>query len=230
MRRILLSAALAACAGCFTVHETEYPVMQMSSAGEREIGVSIAGFEANVTTYVPVYGYETYHHYGYRRGGYWGTSTVSTATYLPQTRATAAFLDRATEILETHGFNLRTEKPTYRVEVRFDGPFESDVDDAVSVAWTLLSAFTADYGVQTWMAKLKIYDMATGRLLMHRDYSERYQTVVWGPIPVLSPACSDRTSNNAMQSWCLTALTDRSMADATAFLASAAAQSKSEAK
>jgi hypothetical protein len=230
MRKTLLSVLLSACAGCFTIHETEYPSVQMSASGDNEVGISLAGFEANVTTYIPVYGYETYHNYGYRRGRYLGPATVSTATYLPQTQPTSAFRDRATEILETNGFNLRTEKPKYRVEVHFSGPFNTDVDNAVSVAWTLLSVFSADYGVQSWTAKLKIYDATTGRLLMHHDYSERYQAVVWGPIPILSPACSEKTTGNAMQSWCLTALTDRSMADATAFIVSAVAQTNSGSK
>jgi len=218
MKRIVLSAALAACAGCFTLYETEYPAVQMSAAGEREVNVQLAGFEAAITTYVPVYGYETY----YRRG-YWGhATTVATETYVPQTRATSAFIDRATDILESNGFNLKTEKPVYRVEVKFSGPSVTDGDRAVEAAWVLLSGLTADYGVQAWSAKLRIYDVASGRLLMHHDYAERYQAVVWGPIPVFSPFSSETTSANAIQCWCLTALTDRAMADASAFLASAA--------
>lgn len=232
MKRILLAAALAACAGCFTLYETDYPTVQMSAAGGREVSVQLAGFEATVTTYLPVYGYATHYHYGYgyRRGGYWGPTTVATETYLPQTQATSAYRDRATETLETSGFNLRSEKPDFRVEVKFTGPIVTDEDRAVAAAWTLLSALSADYGVQAWTAKLKIYDVATDKLVMHHDYTERYQAVVWGPIPLFSPSGSDKTSNNAIQSWCLTALTDRAMADATAFLATAAAAAPSEAK
>ena len=230
MKRIVLAAALAACAGCFTLYETEYPSVQMSAAGEREISVQLAGFEATVTTYVPVYGYTTYYNYGhpYRRG-YWGPSTIATETYMPQTQTTPFFRDRATEALETSGFNLKSDKPDYRVEVKFGGPLVTDEDRVIEAAWTLLSGLTADYGVQAWTAKLKIYDVATGKLLMHYDYTERYQAVVWGPIPLFSPSGSDKTSANAIQSWCLTALTDRAMSDATAFLASAAA-AKAEAK
>jgi hypothetical protein len=57
---------------------------------------------------------------------------------------------------------------------------------------------------------------------MHCDYSERYSALVWGPIPLFSPASSDKTSASKMQGWCLSALTDRAMADATAFLAAQA--------
>ena len=151
-----------------------------------------------------------------------------TETYVPQTRATSAYIDRATEILELNGFNPKTDKPEYRIEVKFGGPFVSDGDRAAEAAWTIFSLLTADYGVHTWTAKLKIYDVATGKLLMHYDYSERYSALVWGPIPLFSPAGSDKTSTNSMQNWCLTALTDRAMADATAFLSAKAKPAKAE--
>ena len=55
--------------------------------------------------------------------------------------------------------------------------------------------------------------------MFHHDYSQRYEVAVWGPLPILSPAGSSKNTFNAMQSWCLTALTDRVMADTAAFLA-----------
>ena len=225
MKKTTMALSMLAFAGCFTIFESEYPSVEMASAGNADVKVQPSGFEAAVTTYEILYGYETsyrYHHYyGHRRNyGYWGPSTVMTETYVPQTRATSAYIDRATEILELNGFNAKTDKPEYRVEVKFDGPFVSDGERAAEAAWTIFSLLTADYGVHTWTAKLKIYDVATGKLLMHYDYSERYSALVWGPIPLFSPAGSDKTSTNSMQNWCLTALTDRAMADATAFLSS----------
>ncbi len=229
MKRIMFAVALTACAGCFTMCETPYPEVEMTSAGEGEMAVQLAGFEANVTTYLPVYEYETFYTYRpRRRGGYWGPSTVSTQTYVPQTSTTKAFLDRATEIFETHGFNLKTTNPVYRVEVKFSGPFVTDTDRGISVLWTVLSIFSADYGVQQWGAKLNIYDIATGKLLMHKDYDERYQTVVWGPLPLFSPAGSDKTDGGKIQCRCLSALTDRAVADATAFIAGRAGKQSSK--
>ena len=116
-------------AGCFTIFESEYPAVEMSSAGNADIKVQLSGFEASVTTYEVLYGYETSYryHYGYRRHyGYWGPSTVMTETYVPQTRTTSAYIDRATEILELNGFNPKTDKPKFRIEVKFGGPFVSD--------------------------------------------------------------------------------------------------------
>ena len=233
MKKTIMALSMLAFAGCFTIFESEYPAVEMASAGNADVKVQLSGFEAAVTTYEILYGYETsyrYHHYyGYRRNyGYWGPSTVMTETYVPQTRATSAYIDRATEILELNGFNPKTDKPEYRIEVKFGGPFVSDGDRAAEAAWTIFSLLTADYGVHTWTAKLKIYDVATGKLLMHYDYSERYSALVWGPIPLFSPAGSDKTSTNSMQNWCLTALTDRAMADATAFLSAKAKPAKAE--
>ena len=233
MKKTIMALSMLAFAGCFTIFESEYPAVEMASAGNADVKVQLSGFEAAVTTYEVLYGYETsyrYHHYyGYRRNyGYWGPSTVMTETYVPQTRATSAYIDRATEILELNGFNPKTDKPEYRIEVKFGGPFVSDGDRAAEAAWTIFSLLTADYGVHTWTAKLKIYDVATGKLLMHYDYSERYSALVWGPIPLFSPAGSDKTSTNSMQNWCLTALTDRAIADATAFLSAKAKPAKAE--
>ena len=233
MKKTIMALSMLAFVGCFTIFESEYPAVEMASAGNADVKVQLSGFEAAVKTYEVLYGYETsyrYHHYyGYRRNyGYWGPSTVMTETYVPQTRATSAYIDRATEILELNGFNPKTDKPEYRIEVKFGGPFVSDGDRAAEAAWTIFSLLTADYGVHTWTAKLKIYDVATGKLLMHYDYSERYSALVWGPIPLFSPAGSDKTSTNSMQNWCLTALTDRAMADATAFLSAKAKPAKAE--
>ena len=224
MKKTMIMLPLLAFAGCFTVFQSEYPAVEMSSAGNADVKVQLAGFEAAVTTYEVLYGYETayrYHHYyGHRRNyGYWGPTTVMTETYVPQTQMTPAYIDRATEILELNGFNPKTDKPDYRIEVKFGGPFVGDGERAAEIAWTIFSLLTADYAVHTWTAKLNIYDVATGKLLMHCDYSARYSALVWGPVPLLSPAGSDKTSPNFMQNWCLMALTDRAMADATAFLA-----------
>lgn len=226
MKKTILAVALAgSLTGCFTLYQSEFPEVATVAAPNENIGVQLAGFEATVTSYTPIYTYGTT--YGGGWGGPWGRyhgfvsgSSYTTQTYIPQTEKTTAFIDRATESLERAGYVLKTEKPDYRIEVKFGGPTVTDGDTAVEWAWRLLSAFSAEYGVQTWTAKLNIYDLKTGKIVMFHDYAERYQAVVWGPIPLFSPFGSDRTSYSTMQSWCLTALTDRVVADASAFLAS----------
>ena len=95
----------------------------------------------------------------------------------------------------------------------------TDEDETVQALWVLLSALSANYSAQTWSAKLKIYEVATNKLVFSHDYSQKYSAAVWGPLPILSPAGATATDYNTMQSWCLTALTDRALADATAYLA-----------
>lgn len=229
-RLTLLSVvgAAALLAGCFTVHHSEYPAVQMSNlpAG-RTMPVQLTGFEATLTTYIPVYGYETVYRHTpmhYRHGryypGYYMPETYTTTTYVPQSQATTAFIERAQEALEGAGFIVNATGATYRVEVKFNGPLITDGDRTAEALWLILSAFSADYGAQTWTAKLKIYDTATGALVMHSDYTQKGSAAVWGPLPIFSPAGSDQTSSNTLQCWTLTALTDRAMADATAFLVS----------
>lgn len=219
----LMTAALA---GCFTVHQTEYPQVQMTKSSEPDMGVQLSGFEATVTSYVPVYGYQTvwyrepgcYHHGRFYSGGYHPTTT-STTTYVPQTNQTTVFVERAQDALEGSGFVVNAPNARYRVEVKFSGPVVTDEDETVQALWVLLSALSANYSAQTWSAKLKIYEVATNKLVFSHDYSQKYSAAVWGPLPILSPAGATATDYNTMQSWCLTALTDRALADATAYLA-----------
>lgn len=220
---ILFGAAVcAALTGCFTVRETEYPVTQVTALPQgRELKVQVAGFDAMITSYVPVYGYETVvsPHYGPYGHYHYGVATVATETLVPQASPTTVFRDRAMELLEKGGYMLRAPQPRFQVEVQFSGPFSEDGDSWKSFAWNLFTVFTADQAKQTWSAKLRIHDLQTGKLVLFKDYVQVYDVLVWGPIPIFSPGGSSKTRFNTMQSWCLTALTDQAVADATAFLA-----------
>lgn len=226
MKKIIALSALAVLAGCFTLKESEFPETAMTSSPQgREVSVKLQGFEATVTDYAAVYAYDTVWvpgrprgRYGWRPGHY---ATVTSSTYVPQVRATEYFLERARTNLESSGYITRAQQPDYLVDVAFGGPFVTDSERGMEALWLILSVFTADSSVQTWTAKVKIYDNRTGKMVFHRDYSQRYEVLVWGPLPIFSPAGSSKNSSNAMQSWCLTALTDRTTADITAFLAGA---------
>ena len=220
-------SAMSLLCGCLTVRETERPEIRMPAVPqERNVKVQVAGFDAKVTTYVPAYGYATITDFGGpayygRRGRCYGglrTTTVQTTEFIPQVEATAAFRNRATDALERCGCLVQTADPQYRVEVRFDGPFAEDGDGWATAGWMLCTLFTADYNAQTWRAKLKVHDLHTGRLLLERDYSQHYEVVVWGPIPIFSPGCAAENSANRISSWCLEALTDRAVADVLDFL------------
>ena len=222
----ILVAACLTLAGCWTFEQCEYPQTALSHVAEgRDVSVRLSGFETTVTTYDSAYSYTTVtepYHYRDGRGRHytsWGTSTYRTETLVPRTVPTKVFLDRATESMEKAGFVTRSPSPRFGVEVKFDGPFSEDGDGASMFCWTLFTLFTADRGIKNWNAKLKIYDLSTGKLLLEHSYVERYQATVWGPVPFSAVMGTDATSPGKMKGWCLSALTDRAVADATAFLA-----------
>lgn len=226
MKNVFAAMMSLAFSGCWTFVQSEYPSVELATAPQGiEATVRLSGFEATVTTYDVAYGYTTVtepYPYHDRRGRYretWGSTTYRTETFVPRTSPTTVFLDRATEAMEKAGFVLRAPNPHYGVEVKFDGPFMEDGDGSSMVCWSLFTLFTADRGIQNWRAKLKIYDLCTGHLLMEHSYSERYQATVWGPVPFTAIAGTDATSPGKMKGWCLSALTDRAVADATAFIA-----------
>lgn len=215
-------------AGCWTVRETEHPSAQVTAlpAG-KELHVQVAGFDATVTSYDTAYTYSTvtdWHGPWYGRrgwyGGGWGTSTCSTTSFVPRTEKTSVFRDRAMDAFERAGCILKTKDPLYQVEVRFDGPFSEDGDGWATFGWMVCTLFTAEYGGQTWTARLRIHDLKSGKLVFSSDLVERDEAVVWGPIPIFSPGSSDRNSPAVMKGLCLTVLTDRAVAEAMSFFAS----------
>lgn len=217
---------LLAFAGCWTVRESPPPATVIPSlpAGT-DLKVQIAGFDATFTTYETAYGYATVHefgpHYDYRgryRGSGFGTTTYSTTEYIPRTESTPVYRDRATDALERAGCVLQAKDPQYRIEVRFDGPFGESGDVWAAAGWTLCTILTADFGAQGWSAKLKIHDLSSGKLVHEKDFNVRDEAVVWGPVPIFSPACASRTSGGVLKDNCLNALTDLAVAEAVSFL------------
>ena len=220
MRYILAFSLLLA--GCWTFNESEYPETAVSAApAGTNVAVAVTGFSASLTEYATVHEYHTVYvpAYGGRRwarGGYF--ETVPTVAYVPQHRATDAFQRRARDEFEKAGFMVGAGTPDWTVDVEFAGPIVTDGDMAKQVAWLVCTVFFCDWQTATWTAKLRIRDNRTGRLAFHRDYSQRYETNVFGLVPLFSiSACRD-TSPERMQAWCLAALTDRAVADASAFL------------
>jgi hypothetical protein len=233
MKNIALIAPIALLAGCFTLKQTEMPDVQFSRAPQnRDVSVAVSGFAATITTYTPIYGHQTVFvdngpYYGPRGRRYYGGGhyrTVTSETFVPQVSASDAYLRHAQTILEDSGFLLRTPSADYTVEVTFGGPFIADGERAVEYAWMFLSLFSAEYATQTWTAKLRIHDSKTGRLLLGQEYVQKYEDCAWSPLFFIGLAGYTENTFNFMQNWCLTALTRRTMADATAFLAKRSAE------
>ena len=212
--------------GCFTLAKSEYPAVEMSGAKPAGRCIAISGFATTYTTYTPVYGYSTvwgatpgYYRHGRYHGGYLYPQTLSTTTYVPETGVTTAFAEKAQDTFEAAGFVVGATNAQYIVDVKFSGPLVTDGSRVAEAATVLFSLLTADYTRETWTARLKITETATGRVVLMRNYSQEYHATVWGPIPIFSPFSADDVEPAYAKSWALSALTDRTVSEATAFLA-----------
>lgn len=224
LRTVASAALLLSVAGCWTFNESEYPQVEMTPIAMAATNATIAvtGFKSVFVDYNTVSGYSTvyvpgwYNRYHYMPGHF---ETVNTVTYVPVARNSDAFLVRAKELFEQAGFAF-ANTPRYTVEVRFEGPATTSSDMNRTLAWMLCTVFFCDYSAQSWTARLSVRDNTTGKLLLGRDYVQRYEANVFSLIPLFGPASCPDTSHSHMQAWCLSALTERTVADATAFLSS----------
>lgn len=223
-RIVLIAVAASALSGCWTFSTTEYPATQVVQApAGTNMTVGVTGFAAMQTLYRDVVGYNTVYvpgYYGrYRyRPGY--VAAVPSSYVVAEAAPTDAFLLRARDSLERAGYSVGAATPELTVDVVFGGPVVESGDQAAGLAWMLCTVFFCDYEAVAWTAKLRIRDNRTGRLVFHNDYVQRYETKVFGLVPLFGIASCPETSPGYMQSWCLSALTDRAVADTTAFLSS----------
>ena len=185
--------------------------------------VVLRGFEATLTESIPIQSYETRYVPGYhgRRHYYHGYyETVPVTTYVSRLYDTDVFRRLATDRMESAGFVLKVDPADYIVEADFTGPSDAWENAA---AWRTVrlfcTIFTSDRDAVIYGAKLKIYDNRTGRLIFVRDYTQVYDVTMFSPIPVFGPLLYDRTGGDRMKCWCLSALTERVTADASAYLA-----------
>ena len=225
------AASAALLTGCFTVSQSEFPAVEMTKARDgTATRVALSGFEALFTTYTPVYGYSTvwrsapgyYRHGRYHYGADY-PETVSTTTYIPRTDVSRDYAEMAQDSFEAAGFVVAATNAQYMVNVKFSGPETEDGDRAWEALTLIFSLLTADYTAETWSARLKITDMSTGRVMLLQTYEQRYHAAVWGLVPLFSPLAADAVEDTYIKRWCLSALTCRAVADATAFLSGASA-------
>ena len=215
-----LSLALAA--GCWTFGTSEYPQVALAPAAgmASNVVLRVEGFAATFTEYDAVYGYSTVYVPGvygrrhYRHGYY---ETVQTSAFVPSVRSTDAYLKRAKTALEDAGYVVAgAPQPDFVIEVNFGGPTLEPGDFGRGLAWKLCTVFFCDYEAEDWTADLRVRDNRTGRIVLHRNYVQRYETKVFGLIPIFGIASCAETSSSFMRNWCLGALTDRIVADLTA--------------
>ena len=222
-RLCLFSALAFAAAGCWTFNETPYPEVETAEAPlGTNVTVAVTGFASTLTDYAMVHEFHTVYVPGYvgrrhYRPGYY--ETVPTVSYIPQARPTDMFQRRAKDEFEKAGFSVGAAVPDWTVDVEFSGPVVTNGDTMKQLGWMLCTVFFCDYEASAWTAKLRVRDNRTGKLVFHHDYAQRYETNVFGLLPLFGISACRNTSSAFMQTWCLSALTDRAVADAAAYLA-----------
>ena len=223
MKKLSLAVlAGVALTGCWTFNETPYPSSPLIHApAGKSVSVAAVGFEATVTQTVGVHGYSTVwvpdyygrHHY---HAGYY--QTIPSTAFVEQRYQTDAYLKRAKVALEDAGYVVGAATPQWTLEVSFSGPFTDDSDLAWEALWVVGTVFFCDYSATNWRASMRLRDNRTGRLVLHREYEQRYETHVFGLIPIFGISACDKTSASYVQGWCLGSLVDRALTDATDFM------------
>ena len=199
MKKLSIAALAAALlAGCFTISQSEYPQSPIAKCAG-EVKLRLEGFAATMLVYVPAWA----------PGG-----------YAPMLQPTDAYRDRAMDSLERAGFLLRAAPADYSVAVEFAHGGRHP-DFGWHVAETLGSLTFAFRGGEVWTAKLKVYDAKSGKCVFVRDYRQTYEAHGWSFVPLFGFLDYDELRGEYVKGWCLNALTDRAVADAASFVASA---------
>jgi len=216
---ILFSAVSLLLAGCWTISETEYPSASVTQG--KGIHVKLTNYRTGVYDYVTVEGHESMSTnetdvllVGQDR------ATQTDISWMMQYSAAGRLVSRSVAELKRKGYVIDIKKPQYILEVSFKGPSFPDYDVLRQLCYAVCTLFTAENMVVIWTSKLKVRDGATNEVLYEKDFEQKYDVTVWGPIPVASPACCSKISYDGANSWALTALTDQVVAEATAFIAS----------
>lgn len=223
----MMSVALAATvlAGCFTVYETDAPQVVLSKVtGDKRVAVE--GFLTTVVSYIPVYSTSTsfvagphYHGRHYRHYGPGPMmATTQTETLIPQVNTTDAYLKRVQSRLEEAGCILRASPAQYIVSGEFAGPFDPSGANWRRAGIDIGTAFFALYDTASYTLSVKVYEQATGRPLFAQNYEQTYSATGFSPLWLLGMMAYENITTSYQHSWCLSVLTDRAMADVSAFL------------
>lgn len=219
-----VAIAATALAGCFTVYETEAPQVVLSKvAGDKKVAVE--GFLTTVVSYIPVYSTSTafvsgpqYHGRHYRHYAGPTMATTQTETLIPQVNTTDAYLKRVQSRLEEAGCIIRASPAQFIVSGEFAGPFDPPGANWRRAGIDLATGFFALYDTASYTLSVKIYEQATGKPLFAQNYEQTYSATGFSPLWLLGMMAYDNITTSFQHSWCLSALTDRAMADVSAFL------------
>ena len=218
---LVVGAFSALFAGCWTISETEYPDLEVARLPKgKTVSVAFDGFAAEVPRYWPVEGHEQMKTNAADRvdGPCVKESNSTNVYYMSRNTVSRKLIDRASVGLERKGFDIKAHHPQYVVKMDFNGPVERDYDTLKQLGLGVCTLLTAEKEAESWTGHLQVFDYSNKKQVFERHYTNDYSVTVWGPIPVASPACHEKITPSACNSWVLTAMTDEAIADASKFL------------
>lgn len=219
---VVLSGA-AALSGCWTISETEYPAVSVTQAPVgKSVSVKLANFRTGVYDYKMVEGHETMEGQAKPedvKKDFQQAYVDSSMSWMLQSSASGALVSRTMTELRRQGYVIDPKNAKYMIEIAFSGPVLPEHDVLRQWGYYLCTIFTAENTKVTWSAELHVRNAETDESLFEKSYTQEYEIMTWGPLPLLSPCFSLKTSVTHANSWALTALTDAAVADASAFLA-----------
>ena len=218
----VLSGA-AALSGCWTISETEYPTVSVApTPAGKSITVKLANFRTGVYDYKMVEGHETMEGQANAedvKKDFQQAYVDSSMSWMLQSSASGALVSRTMTELRRQGYVIDPKNAKYLIEVAFSGPVLPEYDVLRQWGYYLCTLFTAENTKVTWSAELHVRNAATDESLFNKSYTQEYEIMTWGPLPLFSPCFSLKTSVTHANCWALTALTDSAIADASAFIA-----------
>ena len=220
---LFASAFAVVLSGCWTVSETEFPAVSTTAAPSgKSVIVKFANFRTGVYEYKAVEGHETMQgaaDINDVKKEFQQNYVDSSMSWMLQNSASGSLVSRAMTELARQGYTVDPKKAKYQIEIAFKGPELPEHDVLRQCGYYLCTLFTAENTKVTWSAEMQVRNAATDELYLKKDYTQEYEIMTWGPLPLLSPCFSLKTSVTHANSWALTALTDIAIADATAFIA-----------
>ena len=220
---ILVSSLAAILSGCWTVSETEFPAVTTTPApAGKSVSVKFANFRTGIYNYKFVEGHETMQgpaDVDSVKKEFQQSHLDTSMNWMLQNSASGSLVSRAMTELARQGYTIDPKGAKYMIELAYKGPVMPDHDVLRQWGYYICTLFTAENAKLTWSADLCVRNAKTDEVLFSKSYVQEYEVMTWGPLPLLSPCFSLKTSVSHANCWALTALTDSAIADATAFIA-----------
>lgn len=226
MKKALTAAILASFStGCFTLVHSPFPETEQVRAPANAPGARVEGYYAEAVQYTPIYGSETRYAPGWSYGRRFlpgRYETITTEAVIAKRVPTSAYLKAAKRALEDSGIVVDGPQSEYCVSVEFMGPSTPEGTVWRAAAIDCCSLLFALYDATMWHADLRIREISTGRVVFAKVLEQEYECCAFSPLWMFALQNHEVCDGDYQDQWCLKALTQRTAAEAAAFLATLA--------